>query len=103
MYDPMVTYIHHRKLCMVSQSYTENVCCSRQSKCQKYFFRENCPNIMTFFNKSWVKKGLNLILHIMVIKYGEKAGKILFNRSDKMEISKSDIFFCSPFICEVGC
>ena len=42
------------------------------------------------------KGGLNLIMHIMVIKYGEKAGKIWFNRSDKMEISKSDIFFAHP-------
>ena len=56
---------------------------------------------MTFSINHGSKRGLNLILHIMVIKYGEKAGKIKFNRSDKMEISKSDIFFCSPFIKEV--
>ena len=53
---------------------------------------------MTFSINHGSKRGLNLILHIMVIKYGEKAGKILFNRSDKMEISKSDIFFAHPLL-----
>ena len=39
-------------------------------------------------------------MHIMVMKYGEKAGKIWINGSNEMEISKSDIFFGSPFnIC----
>merc|ERR1711923_252865 len=61
------------------------------------FFGKNCSNIMPFSINHGSKRGLNLIMHIMVIKYGEKTGKILFNRSDKMEISKSDIFFCSPF------
>ena len=60
MYDPMVTFIHHRKLSMVSQSYTENVCCSRESKCQKYFFFEKLLKYYDIFNKSWVKKGSKL-------------------------------------------
>ena len=50
MYDPMVTFIHHKKLCMVSQSYTEKVCLSRE-KLLKYY---------DIFNKSWVKKGSKL-------------------------------------------
>ena len=55
---------------------------------------------MAFSKNHGSKRGLNLILHrhIMVIKYGQKAGKIIFNRSDKMEISKSDIFFAHPLL-----
>ena len=97
MYDPMVTFIHHKKLCMVSQSYTEKVCLSRESKCQKYFSSEKLLKYYDIFKKSWVKRGLNLIMHIMVMKYGGKTEKIWINGSDKMEISKSDIFFGSPF------
>ena len=100
MYDPMVTFIHHKKLCMVSQSYTEKVCLSRESKCQKYFSSEKLLKYYDIFKKSWVKRGLNLIMHIMVMKYGGKTEKIWINGSDKMEISKSDIFFSHPLISE---
>ena len=86
MYDPMVTFIHHKKWCMVSQSYTENVCLSRESKCQKYFSSEKKLKYCDIFKKSWVKRGLNLIMYIMVMKYGEKAGKIWINGTDKTDI-----------------
>ena len=56
MYDPMVTFLHHRKLCMVSQSNTENACLSRESKCQKYSFSEKLLKSYDIFNKSGVKK-----------------------------------------------
>ena len=75
MYNPMVTFIHHKKLCMVSQSYTENICLSRESKCQKYFSSEKLLKYYDIFKKSWVKMGLNLIIHIMVMKNGGKAEK----------------------------
>ena len=52
---------------------------------------------MAFSKKHGSKRSLNLIMHIMVIKYSEKAGKIRFNRSDKMEISKSDIFLLTLY------
>ena len=57
---------------------------------------------MAFSKNHGSKRGLNLIMHIMVIRYGEKGGKILFNRSDKMEISKSDIFFDHPLFTYQG-
>ena len=51
---------------------------------------------MAFSKNHGSKRSLNLIMHIMVIRYGEKAEKICFNRSDKMEMSKSDIFLSHP-------
>ena len=43
----------------------------------------------------------------MVMKYGEKAGKIWINGSNEMEISKSDIFLGHPLLsfceCEFAC
>ena len=79
-------WIVHKKLCMVSHSYTEKVCLSRESKCQKYFFQKNCSNIKTFLINHGSKKGLNLTMHIFGLKHGEKPGKIRINRSDKLEI-----------------
>ena len=60
---------------------------------KKKIFQKNSSNFMTFSINHVSKRGLNLIIHITVMKYGEKAGKIGINRSDKMEISKWDIFF----------
>ena len=60
MYDPMVTFIQHKTSCMVSKSYAENTCLSRESKCQKYFFSEKLLKNFDIFNKSWVKKGSEL-------------------------------------------
>ena len=60
MYNQIVTFIHHKKSCMVSQSYTENTYLSRESKCQKYFFSEKLLKYDDIFNKLWVKKGSEL-------------------------------------------
>ena len=60
MYDPMVTFIHHKKLCMVSQSYTEKVCLSRESKCQKYFSSEKLLKYYDILKKNMGQKGSKL-------------------------------------------
>ena len=60
MYDPMVTFIHHKKLCMVSQSYTEKVCLSRESECQKYFSSEKLLKYYDIFKKIMGQKGSKL-------------------------------------------
>ena len=57
---------------------------------------------MTFSKNHGSKRGLNLIMHIMVMKYGEKAGKIWINGSKEMEISKSDIFLGHPLSQKFG-
>ena len=65
MYNLMVTFIHHKKSCMVSQSYTENTYLSRESKFRKYFFSEKLLKNDDIFDKLWVKKGskLNIAYH----------------------------------------
>ena len=56
----MVTFNQHRKSCMISQSYAEIACLSRESKNQKYFFSEKLLKNFVIFNKSGVKKGSEL-------------------------------------------
>ena len=60
MYNPMVTFIHHEKLWMVLQSCTENVCLSRESKCQKYFIFRKTAQILWHIQKYTGQKGSKL-------------------------------------------
>ena len=51
---------------------------------------------MTFSIDHGSQMGLNLIMHIFRMKYGERPGKIWINRSDKMEILEREIFLAHP-------
>ena len=77
MYDPMVTFIHHKKKYAWYHNPTQKKSASLANlNVKNIFFGKNCSNIMTFSINHGSKRGLNLLMHKMVMKYGEKAGKI---------------------------
>ena len=72
------TFILHRNLSFYQISYKENGIffpCA-ESKCQKKIFQKNSSNFMTFSINHVSKRGLNLIIHILGMKYGEISEKI---------------------------
>ena len=56
---------------------------------------------MTFSINHGSKRGLNLMIYILGMKYGERPGKKWINRSDEMDISKSDIFWVTLYFLEI--
>ena len=51
---------------------------------------------MAFSKNHGSKRGINLIMHIMVMKYGEKAGKSDLRGLIKWRFQKVTFFFAHP-------
>ena len=71
----MVIFIHHKDYVWYhNHTQKRSVCLANLNVKKK--ISEKTVKYYDIFKKSWVKRGLNLIMHVMVMKYGEKAGKI---------------------------
>ena len=56
---------------------------------------------MAFSKNHGSKRGLNLIMHIMVIKYGDKAGKSDLTGLIKLKFQKVTLFLVNLYLDQI--